>query len=615
MMEKMSDIFLDEANDLLDKLEDLLLELEQHPDDAETISAIFRIMHTIKGSSAMFGFDAISSFTHEVETAFDYVRNGKVSVNSDLITMTLQTRDHIRNLLDNADDPETQETSKALIQKFKAYVAANGVGELQSAAAPAAAEPKKEEAKKRSPKKDDDADAMETTYRIRFAPSPEVFLNGTRPHALLLELAHMGHITVSPYTSKLPTLSQIDPATCYMRWDIILTTKAARNAIEDVFIFLDSDSTIKIEPAAVYTDEDSIHPKRLGEILTEKHIVSDNDISDALSQQKQLGQLLTESKNVDPDEIQAALKEQKHIMEVSEKKGQETVSQTIKVSSEKLDQLIDLVGELVTFNARLVQMSQNIQHTVLSTLSEQGERLILELRDTTMDMRMLPIGTIFSRFRRLVRDLSSNLKKNIELVTEGAETELDKTVIEKLNDPLVHLIRNSVDHGVETPEVRRAMGKPETGKVTLKAQHAGAFVLITIEDDGAGLDKDKIIQKAVSKGLIPAGAELSEAEICDLIFMPGFSTADQISSVSGRGVGMDVVKRDITALNGTITTITKKGGGTKFILKLPLTLAIIEGMHVEIGGESFVIPLSAVLECIEFKREKHEDGEQKMCSY
>ncbi len=229
MMEKMSEIFLDEANDLLDKLEDLLLDLEQHPDNAETISAIFRIMHTIKGSSAMFGFDAISTFTHEVETAFDYVRNGKVGVNSDLITMTLQTRDHIRNLLDNADTPEIQAVSQELIQKFKDYVAANAIGDE----APA----KEASPKQETQKKEEELDSIETTYRIRFSPSPTVFLNGTRPHALLLELAHMGHISVSPYTSKIPPLSEIDPSTCYMRWDVILTTQAARNAIEDVFIF------------------------------------------------------------------------------------------------------------------------------------------------------------------------------------------------------------------------------------------------------------------------------------------------------------------------------------------------------------------------------------------
>ena len=277
-------------------------------------------------------------------------------------------------------------------------------------------------------------------------------------------------------------------------------------------------------------------------------------------------------------------------------------TQTIKVNSEKLDKLIDLVGELVTFNARLGQLSQSIQNNVLSTLGEQGERLIIELRDTAMDMRMLPIGTIFSRFRRLVRDLAGNLNKDIELVTEGAETELDKTVIEKLNDPLVHLIRNSVDHGIEMPDERKKRGKNPTGKVVLRAQHAGAFVLITIEDDGAGLNKRIITQTAIEKRLISPDDELSDSEIYDLIFMPGFSTASQVTSVSGRGVGMDVVKKDIMALGGTVTTVTEEGKGTKFILKLPLTLAIIEGILVQIADSFFIIPLSNVVECLGFER-------------
>ena len=239
----------------------------------------------------------------------------------------------------------------------------------------------------------------------------------------------------------------------------------------------------------------------------------------------------------------------------------------------------------------------------LSTLGEQGERLILELRDTTMDMRMLPIGTIFSRFRRLVRDLASSTGKDIELITEGAETELDKTVIEKLNDPLIHLIRNSVDHGIELPDVREKLGKDRRGTVTLKAQHEGAFVLITISDDGAGLCKEKILAKAIDRGLVSASDELTDSEIANLIFMPGFSTADKITSISGRGVGMDVVKKDITTLGGTVSTYSKEGEGTAFTLKIPLTLAIIEGILVQIGEHFYVLPLSNVVECLEFSQQ------------
>lgn len=601
MTDKMAEIFLDEANDLLDKLEDLLLELENNPEDIETIQAVFRIMHTIKGSSGMFGFDAISRFTHEVESAFDGVRNGEVLVTPELITHTLSARDHIRKLLDEPDNPDNESESKDLIEVFKLYV-------QQNSKTP----PKEEEAVQKAPepvKPADNKPKEEETWRINFVPAADVFKNGTRPIALLEELQGMGKCSITPFFSKIPRLNDIDPTVCYLSWEIIITTTASEDDLKDVFIFLDSTSTVQITHISFDEDQDE-EPKRIGEILVERNVTTADVINEVLSAHKTIGQVLTDSKVVSKETMQAALAEQKHLRDLQEKKQQETSSQTIKVNSEKLDKLIDLVGELVTFNARLGQLSQTIQNSELSTLAEQGERLILELRDTTMDMRMLPIGTIFSRFRRLVRDLSKDLKKNIELVTEGAETELDKTVIEKLNDPLVHLIRNSVDHGIETPAVREAAGKNPQGTVTLKAEHNGAFVSITIEDDGAGLNKKAIRQKAVERGLISASDELTDNEICELIFQPGFSTASQVTSVSGRGVGMDVVKKDITALGGTVSTTTVPGKGTKFTLKLPLTLAIIEGILVKIGEASFVVPLSNVVECLEFERPENS----KVCA-
>ncbi|MBR6215071.1 MAG: Hpt domain-containing protein, partial [Spirochaetaceae bacterium] len=453
MMDKMAEIFLDEANDLLDKLEDLLLELENNPEDIETIQAVFRIMHTIKGSSGMFGFDAISHFTHEVESAFDGVRNGEVDVTPELITHTLSARDHIRKLLDEPDNPDNENESKDLIDVFKLYVQQHSKKPKVEEKEP---EPKPQKTAKPAEK------AEESTWRIHFAPAADVFKNGTRPIALLEELQGMGKCSITPFFSKIPRLNDIDPTVCYLSWEIIITTTATEDDLKDVFIFLDSSSTVQIKHITVDEDQGD-QPKLIGEILVERNVTTADVINEVISAHKTIGQVLTDSKVVSKETMQAALAEQKHLRELQEKKQQETSSQTIKVNSEKLDKLIDLVGELVTFNARLGQLSQSIQNGELSTLAEQGERLILELRDTTMDMRMLPIGTIFSRFRRLVRDLSKDLKKDIELVTEGAETELDKTVIEKLNDPLVHLIRNSVDHGIETPAVREAAGKNSQG--------------------------------------------------------------------------------------------------------------------------------------------------------
>ncbi len=617
-LDKIADVFLSEANDLLDKLEEYLLELEQNPDDMDTISAVFRSMHTIKGSAGMFGFDAISHFTHEAETTFDEVRNGRVSVSSELITLTLQARDHIREMLDNGDDPSIAAESERLIREFQVYLLKHDkTGGEKNKEKTAAAEEKtavarkeaEEEKAKPAPekelpkpvsKKEDESDAPEITWRIRLEFSPDVFINGTRPHALIAELADMGTISISPHFNGVPRLKDIDPVKCYVSWDVILTTTKTEEDIKDVFIFLDDTSKILIQKITDSDQNTTGTPKRLGEILLDKKLVTQEALNDVLGGQKPIGTLLTEKNIVSKEDVQAALAEQKHLKEQSEKKNQELNAQTIKVNSGKLDKLIDLVGELVTFNARLNQVASTFASQQLSTLGEQGERLILELRDTTMDMRMLPIGTIFSRFRRLVRDLASETHKDIELITEGAETELDKTVIEKLNDPLVHLIRNSCDHGIELPETRTLNGKPSMGKVRLRAQHAGAFVLITITDDGAGLNREKIKAKAVERGLISATDELSDSEIDNLIFMPGFSTADKVTSISGRGVGMDVVKKDITSLGGSVSIQSTPGSGTTFTLKIPLTLAIIEGILIQLGDNFYILPLSNVVECLEF---------------
>lgn len=613
-LDKIAEVFLSEANDLLDKLEEYLLELEQNPDDMETISAVFRSMHTIKGSAGMFGFDAISHFTHEAETTFDEVRNGRVEVSSELITLTLQARDHIREMLSNNNSPEIAAESERLIKEFQVYLLKHDkTGTPKKEPAPPVKEVKETKEAKESPKKVTAAapenkgkevaaeeEEPEITWRIKLEFSPDVMENGTRPNALITELAEMGAISISPHFDGVPRLHDLNPVKCYISWDVILTTTRSEEDIKDVFIFLDDTSRILITKLTDPDKTSSETHKRLGEILMDKKLVTQEDINNALGVQKPLGTLLTEKKIVSREDVQAALAEQKHLKEQSEKKNQELNSQTIKVNSGKLDKLIDLVGELVTFNARLNQVASSVQSQQLTTLGEQGERLILELRDTTMDMRMLPIGTIFSRFRRLVRDLASETGKDIELITEGAETELDKTVIEKLNDPLVHLIRNSCDHGIELPDVRTQHGKEPTGKVRLRAQHAGAFVLITISDDGAGLNREKIRAKAIERELISPTDELTDNETDNLIFMPGFSTAEKVTSISGRGVGMDVVKKDITSLGGSVSIQSAPGKGTTFTLKIPLTLAIIEGILVQLGDNFYILPLSNVVECLEF---------------
>lgn len=625
MLDQINEVFFEEANELLESLEGYLLSLEENPTDKEIISAVFRIMHTIKGSSGMFGFDAISNFTHEVESAFDTVRNGVAPVTPELIKLTLQSRDHILEMLGGNISPDE---SARLINDFKKLMAPykNASKEAASNAAPSTTVSGEAKISQNnsapirktsitSQKAQEDANPL-TTWRISFTPSPTILCNGTRPSLMIKELTEMGDATVILFTKNIPVLSQIEPTTCYLAWDIILTTSQSQQEIQDVFIFLDETSIIKIEAVNVSDDV----TQKLGEILVNRKHISQEVLDDFLSERKPIGQQLVDKNLISSESLHSALAEQEHIKKVSKQKEntqsntpQSTTQQSIRVSSDKLDQLIDLVGELVTFNARLGQHAQMANNPTLLMLSEQSERLIIALRNNAMDMRMLPIGTIFTRFRRLVHDLSADMHKNIELVTEGAETELDKTVIEKLNDPLIHMIRNSVDHGIETREERIAKGKNPQGTVKLIAQHAGAFVLIIISDDGAGLNKDKIYKKAVDKGLVAPGVDVSDNEIYNMIFLPGFSTADKVSSVSGRGVGMDVVKKDITALNGTVSIESRPGEGTDFILKIPLTLAIIEGMLVQIGSNTFVIPLSNIQECMEFKPEHGDDG--KVCSH
>ena len=625
MLDQINEVFFEEANELLESLEGYLLSLEENPTDKEIISAVFRIMHTIKGSSGMFGFDAISGFTHEVESAFDTVRNGVAPVTPELIKLTLQSRDHI---LDMLGGNISEDESARLIEEFKQLMAPykNASKEGPVVEAPKAAPASEKNAEKdnsvpikkttiASQKAQTDTAPL-TTWRISFTPSPSILCNGTRPSLMIKELTEMGDSTVILFTKNIPVLSQIEPTTCYLAWDIIVTTSQSQQDIQDVFIFLDETSIIKID--SINVSDDVTH--KLGEILVNRKHISQEVLEDFLSERKPIGQQLVDKNLISSESLHSALAEQEHIKHVSKQKEntqtntpQSTTQQSIRVSSDKLDQLIDLVGELVTFNDRLGQHAQIANNPTLLTLSEQSERLIIALRNNAMDMRMLPIGTIFTRFRRLVHDLSADMHKNIELVTEGAETELDKTVIEKLNDPLIHMIRNSVDHGIETREERIAKGKNPQGTVKLIAQHAGAFVLIIISDDGAGLNKDKIYKKAVDKGLVAPGTDVSDNDIYNMIFLPGFSTADKVSSISGRGVGMDVVKKDITALNGTVSIESRPGEGTDFILKIPLTLAIIEGMLVQIGSSTFVIPLSNIQECMEFKPEHGDDG--KVCSH
>ena len=600
MTDKHRETFREEARELLAELESALLDLEKTPDDDDLVGRVFRSMHTIKGSGAMFGFEDIASFTHNVETVYDRVRNREIAVDASLISLTLSACDQIRRMVETPGEStaEDEAAAKRISAAFQELLPAAG-GSVSPTPVPPVA------AGGGTPEKA----AENITYRIRFRPHHDIFASGTNPLLLLKELCGLGRCTIAANTSEIPPLAEIDSEACYTYWDVVLTTRRGINAIKDVFIFVEDDCDLKIEiiDRGVVAETDTDY-KKLGEILVERGDLSTNDLEKVLSAHKRIGERLVDSGVLAPEKVYSALAEQQHVREVRrERKTTETMA-SIRVPAERLDTLVNLVGELVTVQSRLSQTASSLLAPELTAIAEEVERLTDELRENTMSIRMLPIGTTFSKFNRLVRDLSSELGKDITLITEGAETELDKTVIERLNDPLIHIIRNSIDHGIERPEIREAAGKQRQGTVRLSAEHSGANVLIRISDDGAGLDAEGIRAKAVEKGLIAPDAAPEDKELLSLIFAPGFSTAAKVTSVSGRGVGMDVVKRNIDALQGSIDVVTERGAGTTITLKLPLTLAIIDGLLVKIGEASFILPLSSVDECVELTEQQIADA-------
>ena len=587
-MDLSDNTFREEADELLIDLEAAMLELEEQPDDADCIDRVFRAMHTIKGSGSMFGFDALAAFTHHLENAFDLVRSGSLSITKELVSICLDSSDHIRDLLEHKiPTVEIENKSTDLLNRLGELIPVDNATTSSEVTV----------------NKDVKIAGANITYRLRIKPSADTLENGMDPMPVLRELNSLGACSITMLTSDIPTLAKLKPKHCYFSWDLVLTTDQGRNAIDDVFIFVQDDWSISIEIVDAEDGADDPYQKQLGEILVEKGEVTDEQIIQARAHQKPIGEILTESGSTSFEQVNAALSEQKFVKQSQNKRKDNAAVSNVKVPAEKLDVLMDLVGELVISQARLTQSSEKIRDPGLIAIAEDMERLTTELRDNTLSLRMLPIGTTFARFRRLVRDLSEELGKEIKLVTVGAETELDKTVIDSLGDPLVHLIRNSIDHGIETPDERKAAGKPATGTVHLSAVHSESQVVIKIKDDGAGLDAEAIRSKAIERGVISEDAEYSPQELYDLVFDAGFSTAKTVSNVSGRGVGMDVVKRSIESLRGKVSIDCEPGAGSTVTVELPLTLAIIEGLLVKVEDECYVLPLSLVEECIEINRD------------
>ena len=550
-----TETFRQEARELLEQLEAGLLDLEQDPGNVDLINSAFRALHTIKGSGAMSGFTAVASFVHEFETAFDRVRKGTSAVTAALVGVALDAKDHVHRLI---EDPGQAEVDGAdILDRLRHIVAIDAFPQspMDKSDAPPAS-----------------ATSTPGRWRLRFTLSKDALIYGTNPLLLLDEIRAIGPAEVTALIGDIPPLDAFDPDTCYMGWQVDITVEDPRAAIEDVFLFLRDSMELSLEPLAGAEPDEVSAPSAVVD---------------------------TPAAAPQTVESVAAPVGRAEAPAGAPPAADRTAGSSMRVAAERLDELMDRVGELVIAQARLSQIAAMGSDGNLKTIAEELERLSSGLRDTTMGIRMVPIGTLFSRFRRLIHDLSRDLGKDIEFVTTGEDTELDKTVIEKLADPLVHLIRNSVDHGLEDASRRVASGKRYAGTVRLSAVYAGAEVSISVSDDGAGLNAERIRAKAEEAGLVAPDAKLSDHELWQLIFAPGFSTAKEVTELSGRGVGMDVVKRTIEGLRGTIDVATRPGEGTTVTLRLPLTLAIIDGMLVRVGDGRYTIPLAAVEECVE----------------
>ncbi|MBH0198462.1 MAG: chemotaxis protein CheA [Nitrospira sp.] len=545
-----------------------------------------------------------------METLLDLLRNGQKAGSPAVTDLLLKSTDCLKTLIESA------KTGSGIDEETVQRLTADLAGASTSAAQPAAARGLGGSAGAAQPGCED------RTYAITWTPPDWLFQRGLDPLQIMKELNDLGSLAkVTLNTSRLPDLSDLDPERCYLSWEIQLATGKDHKVIESVFEFVREDSVLKIEEGEAlsvkrealesgneirFTNDErraeSGEPKPLGEILVETGVVSRETVDHALAQQKRVGQILVEQKAVTPEQLEQALQKQRQQETAVQARKSDATS--IRVDTDKIDKLINLVGELVITQSMLSDLGSRFEIQQLPVLLErmaQLERNTREIQERVMGIRMLPIGTAFNRFPRLVRDLSAKAGKKIQLVLSGEETELDKTVIESINDPLTHLVRNSADHGLELPEERLDNNKPEVGTIRLNACHEGGSICITVEDDGRGLNREKIIAKAVKQGLIAEHEKLSDDQIWALIFKPGFSTAEKVTDISGRGVGMDVVKRNIESLGGTISIKTATGQGTTFTLKLPLTLAIIEGMTVRVGKETYIVPLLSILESIQPK--------------
>lgn len=590
-----------EAQEMLQQAEQCLLALEEDPDDSERMNALFRAAHTIKGSAGLFGFDALVRFTHVVENVLDGMRAGDPQLTPELSSLLLFCCDHIGLLMQQAregeGDTDLQGETDELMMRLEPFH--RGGQRKQIAPLPAD--------KAESAKATRDPDGV---WHISLRFSTECFQAGIDPLATLRYLSSMGELLlVATFDATLPALADLSTDNCYLGFEIRLRTGASKAQLDDAFEFIQDDCVIHLIPPQPdvehYVQLVEAMPadaERLGDMLVECGAITRQQLHLALSKQhaeaavsvepRPLGSILVDDRSVSPKVVDAALKKQK------KNRVHAAETQVFRIQAEKLDALINAVGELAIFSSTAKVQAHSKGDPALVETMHQMDRLVEELRDTSLALRMVAIGETFERFRRVVRDICTSLGKSVALEIEGGDTELDKVLVEKIGDPLMHLVRNGLDHGMETPAEREAAGKPGEGKLRLSAYHDAGSIVLEVADNGRGIDPDKILLKARERGLPAAAGNLSREEALNLIFEPGFSTAEAVSDLSGRGVGMDVVRRNIEALRGSVLLDSAVGRGTTIRIQLPLTLAIIDGFLVRAGRSKFVVPLDMIDECI-----------------
>ena len=629
------DTFVVESRELLQDMEDGLLGLEHDDNPGDAIGAIFRAAHTIKGSSGLFGLDHIVHFTHVIESVLDMLRNDEIAVSSDLIAILLPCRDHISTLIDGvaaghtSATPEQTALGTALHERLHRLL--NGGSNKTNNSAGNTSSVVAHNTHHDDTTKASGGGVMDNgNWYLSLRFGPDCLRNGMDPLSFIRYLSTLGDvINLITIADRIPAIELMDAETCYLGFEVVLKSSATKEAIENVFEFVREDSTIRIVPPNSKMDDyiDIINAlpddnELLGEILIHSGVLTKHELDECLrlqatrhasndgkdgsshnerTKETPIGEILVKQEMLQQPILDAALHKQQQVKDTKAKE-----KQNIRVDAERLDKLIDLVGELVIAGAGTNLRASKSNDIALLESTSEVMRLVEEVRDSALQLRMVPIGTTFSRFQRVVRDVSIELGKDILLEISGGDTEVDKSVVDKIGDPLMHLVRNSMDHGIESPAVRAARGKPAQGILRLNAYHESGSIVIEVSDDGGGLNRDKILAKAIEKGLVPAGATLTDKEIYALIFEAGFSTADQVSNLSGRGVGMDVVKRNVTALRGTIDIDSEIGIGATIRIRMPLTLAIIDGFLVGVGTSSFVVPLDNVIECLELPKECEE---------